>query len=116
MQYGTLGNRLQGSKPRTKSRSQEQILSMEEEKAIVRFCVTLDDLGHLLRGSLAKASATSLLLPARRRQLSKHWPTRFLNRNPALASKFSQRLGRQRANANDPAILKDFFCKLFVLY
>ncbi len=114
--YGTLRDRLQGAKPRTEAHNQEQILSVEEEKAIVRFCVTLDDLGHPLRGSLLKAFAISLLPPVRQRQLGKHWITRFLNRNPALASKFSQRLDRQRANANDPAILKDFFCKVCVLY
>jgi len=38
--------------------------------------------------------------------------TRFLNRHPAITTKFSQRLDRQRANANDSAILKDFFCKV----
>jgi hypothetical protein len=86
---------------------------VEEEKAIVRFCETLDDLGHPLRGSLVKAFAMALLPSSRRRQLGKHWLSRFLNRNPALVSKFSQRLDRQRANANDPAILKDFFRKVY---
>jgi len=39
--------------------------------------------------------------------------TRFLNRYPAITTKFSPRLDRQRANANDPAILKDFFHKVY---
>ena len=89
---------------------------MEEKNAIVRFYVTLDDLGNPLRGSLVKAFAVSLLPPARRRQLSKHWLTLFLNRNPALASNSSQGLDRQRANAGDLATLSEFFCKVFVLY
>ena len=46
MPYGTLRGRLQGAKPRADAHSQEQILSVEEEKAIVRLCVTLDDWGH----------------------------------------------------------------------
>ena len=33
--YGTLRGRLQGAKPRADAHSQEQILSVEEEKAIV---------------------------------------------------------------------------------
>ena len=114
--YGTLRDRLQGARPRADAHSQEQILSVEEEKAIVRLCVTLDDWGHPLRGSLVKAFAMSLLPHTRRRQLGNHWLTRFLNRNPAIVSKFSQRLDRQRANASDPVILKDYFRKVFILY
>ena len=59
--YGTLRGRLQGAKPHNDAHSHEQILSVEEEKAIVRFCVILDDWGHPLRGSLVKAFAMSLL-------------------------------------------------------
>ena len=114
--YGTLRDRLQGAGPRADAHSQEQILSVEEEKANVRLCVTLDDWGHPLRGSLVKAFAMSLLSRTRQRQLGNHWLTRFLNRNPTIVSKFSQRLDRQRANASDPVILKDFFRKVFILY
>lgn len=99
--FGTLRGRLQGTKPSAEAHSHEQILSEEVEKAIVQSCVLFDDLGHPLRGSLVKAFAISLLPPARRRQLSNHWLTRLLNRNPAVASKFSQRLDRQRANASN---------------
>ena len=94
MPYGTLRGRLQGANPRADAHSQEQILSVEEEKGIVRLCVTLDDWGHPLRGPLIKAFAISLLPHARRRQLGNHWLTRFLNRNPAIVSKFSQHLDR----------------------
>ena len=99
--FGTLRGCLQGTKPSAEAHSHEQILSVKVEKAIVRFCVLFDDLGHPLRGSLVKAFAIPLLPPAHRRQLSNHWLTRFLNRNPAVASKFSQRLDRQRANASN---------------
>ena len=73
--YGTLRGRLQGANPRADAHSQEQILSVEEEKAILRLCVTLDDWGHPLRGSLVKDFAMSLLPQARRRQLGNHWLT-----------------------------------------
>jgi len=111
--YGTLRDRLQGAQSRVEAHQSEQILSVEEEKSIVRFCEALDDLGHPLKGKMVKAFAMALLPPARRRQLGKHWLTRFLNRNPSLTSKFSQRLDRQRANANNPAILKDFYRKVY---
>jgi len=39
--------------------------------------------------------------------------TRFLNYHSAITAKFSQHLDQQRANGNNPAILKDFFCKVY---
>ena len=62
--YGTLRGHPQGAKPRADAHSQEQILSVEEEKAIVRLCLTLDDRGHPLRGPVIKTFAISLLPPA----------------------------------------------------
>jgi len=91
----------------------EQLLTPEEEKSIVRFCETLDDLGHPLQGKMVKAFEMSLLPPHRGQQLGKHWMTCFLNRHPTITTKFSQHLDRQRASGNDPAILKDFFRKVY---
>lgn len=111
--YGTLRGRLQGAQTRQEARIEQQVLTPQDEKAIVRFCKALDDLGHPLKLKMVKGFAMSLLHPKQRRELGKHWLTRFLNRHPELAAKFSQRLDRQRANANDPAILKDYFRKVF---
>jgi hypothetical protein len=111
--YGTLRDRLRKAQPRSAAHEKEQLLTLEEEKSIVRFCETLDNLGHPLQAKMVKAFVMSLLPPHRRRQLGKHWMTCFLNRHPAVTAKFSQRLDRQRANANDPAILKDFFRKVY---
>ena len=113
---GTLRGRLQGAKPHADEHSQEQILSVEEGKAVVRLFVALDDWGPPLRGSVVKAFAMSLLLSARRRQPGNHWLTRFLNRYSAIVVKFSQRLDCRRANASDPVILKGYFYKVFILY
>ena len=110
--YGTLQDRLRGAQPQSITHEKEQLLTPEEEKSIVRFCEALDDLGHPLQGKMVKDFALSLLPPQRHRQLRKHWITCFLNRHPGITSKFSQRLDRQRANANDPIILKDFFRKV----
>jgi hypothetical protein len=41
--YGTLRDRLQGAQSRVEAHQSEQILSVEEEKSIVRFCEALDD-------------------------------------------------------------------------
>ena len=41
--------------------------------------------------------------------LGKHWITRFLNRNPHLASKFSTKVKKQRIVSSNPKILKQAF-------
>jgi hypothetical protein len=60
-----LRDRLQGAQPRVEAHQSEQILSVEEEKSIVRFCEALDDLGHPLKVKMVKAFAMSLLPPGR---------------------------------------------------
>jgi len=111
--YGTLWDQLRGAQSRSAAHEKEQLLTPEEEKSIVRFCETLDDLGHPLHGKMVKAFVMSLLPPHQRWQLGKHWMTGFLNCHPAITAKFSQCLDRQRANANYPAILKDVFRKVY---
>ena len=59
---------------------------------------------------MIQSFAESLLLPlSRRRTLVKNRLSRFLTRNPSLTAKFIQRLDQQRANANNPIILRAFF-------
>ena len=43
--------------------------------------------------------------------LGKNWITRFLDRHPDLASKFSSQIDRQRAFASNPVTLRDYFNK-----
>jgi len=61
--YGTLRDRLRGAQPRSTAHEKEQLLILEEEKSIVRFCETLDDLGHPLQAKMVQAFAISLLPP-----------------------------------------------------
>ena len=102
--YGTLRDRLRRAQQRGTGPEKEQLLTPEEEKSIVRFCETLDDLGQPVQGKMVKTFAMSLLPSHRRRQLGKHWLTCFNNHHPPITTKFRQSLDRQRANANDPAI------------
>jgi hypothetical protein len=114
--YSTLRDRLRGTQSASVAHHHEQLLTDQEEKSIVRFCNTLDDYGHPANMRILKGFAKSLLPLSKRREVGKHWATRFLNRHPELAARFSQRLDRQRANASDPAIIKVFFRKVIVLH
>jgi len=60
---GTLQDQLRGAQPRSAAHEKEQLLTPEKEKSIVRFCETLDDLGHPLQRKIVKAFVTSLLPP-----------------------------------------------------
>ena len=110
--YETVRNRLRGTKTRQESHQNQQLLTVEEEKAIVRLCLALDDWGHPLKLPMIKEFATALLPPEKHREIGQRWVNRFLSRNPDLVARYGQRLGRQRATASDPAILKDFFKKV----
>jgi hypothetical protein len=61
--YGTLRDPLRGAQPRSAAHEKEQLLSLQEEKSIIRFCETLDDLRHPLQAKMVKVFAMSLLPP-----------------------------------------------------
>jgi hypothetical protein len=62
---GTLRARLRGAQPSSTAHEMEQLLTPEKEKLIVRYCESLDDLGHPLQGKMFKEVALSLLPPQR---------------------------------------------------
>lgn len=62
--------------------------------------------------AIVKEIAAHLVtLRASNRKLGAHWLSRFLDRNPELASKLAVRLERQRTCADNPVIIKDHFIK-----
>ena len=111
--YSTLRGRLKGRVSREVGHHKLQVLTEDEESAVVRWCERLDEWGHPARVDLVRSMAEGIV--ARRlkdHSLGKNWITWFLNRHPALATKRSTRLDRQRALASDPVGLKDYFNKV----
>jgi hypothetical protein len=115
--WTTLRDRLNGAQNRKEAHKSQQLLSDHEELTIVRWCERMDDWGFPLRLSLVKEMAAYLVKKREiGRKLGKHWLDRFLKRNPSIVSKFSARLDRQRALANSPELIKDYFKKVSTLY
>jgi len=114
--YSTLHDRLLGIQSASVSHHHQQLLTDQEEKSIVHFCNTLDNYGHPVTMQILKGFAKSLLPVSKRREVGKHWATHLPNSHSELAARFSQCLDRQRANEDDPAIIKDFFCEVIVLH
>ena len=101
--------------PRAAAHEEQQRLTPPEEKAIVKWCFTQDDIGFPPRLDMVKDMAIHLESKRTTKPslpLGKNWISRFLRRHPDLALKLSTRLERQRAYANDPVVLRDCFSKL----
>ena len=109
--YSTLRDRLKGAQPRQIAHAKEQLLTPAAEEVLVRYIKLCDEWGHPLKVKYVKAYANSLLVDSGRK-VGQHWISRFLDRHSELASKFTQRLDRQRRNAESPGILKDHFRKV----
>lgn len=115
--WTTLRDRLNGAQNRQEAHKSRQLLSDHEELTIVRWCERMDDWGFPLRLSLVKEMAAYLVKKREiGRTLGKHWLDRFLKRNPGIVSKFSARLDRQRALADNPELIKDYFKKVSTIY
>lgn len=111
--WTTLRDRLNGAQNRRDSHRQQQVLSDHEEQTIVDWCACMDDWGFPLRLALVHEMAAYLVQKRNLgRKLGKRWLTRFLDRHPELASKFSMRLERQRAYAENPVVIQDYFKKV----
>lgn len=112
--YTTLQNRLKGAGTRQEARIEQQILTPFEELAIKKWIFRLDDWGFPPRHQYVKDMALDFLHShgVQHPVLGKNWITWVLSRHHDLASKFSTRLDKQRAYANNPDILKDFYEKV----
>lgn len=111
--YSTLRDRLAGSTTRRESHHHQQLLTDYEEKSIVQWILRMDDWGFPPRLCVVKELAQHLVgARISGRKLGKHWLTRFLDRNPEINSKLAVRLDRQRALADNPTTLKDYFTKV----
>ena len=111
--WTTLRDRVNGVQDHQESHRGQQLLLVQEEKTIVTWCTRMDNWGFPLKLPFVHEMAECLV--KRRncgRRLGKHWLTRFPNRNPELSSKFTARLERQRAFAENPVVIKDYFSKV----
>jgi len=110
---GTGHDRLLHPQPRVEAHQSKQILSVEEEKLIGRLCEALDDLDHIFKRKMVKASNMSLLPAGWQWQLAKYWFTWFLDQNISLMSMVGHHFDCHTAYATHPTIFKDFYCKAY---
>ncbi|KAH8152133.1 uncharacterized protein LAJ45_03559 [Morchella importuna] len=107
----TLNDRYNGRRNHREAHVGQQKLPPIVEKALKRWCQDMDDNGFpprldLLRGmvtALAQKQAKEEGLPTTDEStyIGKKWISRFLDRNPDLAAKFSNQLDNRRQNASN---------------
>ena len=115
LKYETLCDRKRGAQNRFASHEDQQNLTIVEEQAIKDWVEKVDGFGWPPRIEYVRHMALGFIRShgIRNPTLGKNWITRFLDRHPDLASRFTNRLDKQRAYANNPEILLDFFKKVF---
>jgi hypothetical protein len=107
--FTTLSRRLRGTKPAQEAHPESALLTPVQEEAIVQLCLRFNSWGLPLKLAYVRGLAYHMQDPEKRRQPGKHWISRFLNRHPILACKIASRIDRQRAQADDPKVLAEFF-------
>lgn len=107
LKYETLRDRKRGAKNRAESQEDQQNLTIAEEEAIKKWIEKVDGFGWPPRIEYVRHMALGFIQShgMRNPKLGTHWISRFLNRHPDLASRFANRLDKQRAYANNPEIL-----------
>ena len=114
LKYETLRDSKRGAKNRVESHEDQQNLTNDEEEAIKDWITKVDNFGwppwveYVREMALRFIQSHGIKNPT----LGKNWISRFLDRHPDLASRFTEMLDKQRAYARNPAILCDFFQKV----
>jgi hypothetical protein len=126
LEYGipasTLNDRFNGRKNRREAHETQQKLPNAVERALKKWCEDMDDAGFPPRVDLLRSMATALAQNIAKENglgsshesayIRRNWISRFLDHNPALASKYGTQIDRQHQHASNPITLRDYFNKL----
>jgi hypothetical protein len=108
----TLTRRLRGITSRAETRSNGYKLTEIEENSLLRWIISIDDRGGAPRPSTVREMA-DLLLQHRGTSntipIGQDWVTKFVQRHPEIRSRFSRRYNYERAQQEDPNLLREWF-------
>ena len=108
----TLRNRYKGRrKTRIEGYKEQQWLTSEEENAMKRYCLMVDDLGFPLKYETLREIAQDLYSRSHEgeeQEFGENWIARYLRRHQEIKGKIAKALSRQRAMASDPEVICKF--------
>ena len=106
--YSTLRDRLNGAQPHIIAHRAQQTLTPTDEKAVVRWIKHLESCGFPPKVAHVRQAAELVS----QQEVGEHWITRFLDRHPQLAAKFTTPMERDRLEATSPYVVRDHFANL----
>ena len=107
--YRTLARRQHGILSTHDTLTKSRKLSNEDEQTIVQFFLNLDSREFPSRLSYVEEIANSLLANRNTPPVGKKWAYNFVKRQPELKTRRFRRHDHQRAECEDPTIIRGWF-------
>ena len=113
----TLRRRLQGTTSRQQKTSNCQKLSATEESTLTAWILDMDKRGLPLQIPTVSRLAQLLLsarlsMPTQAITIGGHWVNRFVKHHPELNLKYARKYDYQRAECEDPKIIRAWFTRV----
>ena len=105
----TLTDRINGRTPRAESRPTSTNLTPIEEEVMIQYILDLDTRGFGPRLASVEDMANYILKSRGGRRVGKLWAHRFVQRQPALKTRFNRVYDFQRALCEDPELIGGWF-------
>jgi Tc5 transposase DNA-binding domain len=102
-----LRRRLKAVGPRTTRKAANPKLSAVQEASLLRYILSLDEIGHSVRYDQISRVANANSDPAS--SVGQHWARRFLSRHPELYRVKQKPLELERKLAYNPEVLSNWF-------
>ena len=90
----------------------QQLLTVAEEKAIVRWIYRLEEFGFPPRTQHVREAVALLKGLTWTEEVGKNWVTRFLHRHPDLVAKFSSQFDKKCLKMSKPEVVNNHFTKI----
>ena len=109
-----LYRRIKGVGPRTTRKPVNHKLSAVQEASLLRYILSLDEIGHTIRYDQISSLANAILAEDHTNNdsassVDHHWARRFLNRHPELYKVKQKPLELERKLVHDSGVLLDWF-------
>jgi hypothetical protein len=109
--YTTLSDRVRGRVSRGDSRANGHKLTATEEEALLQWVISMDERGYSPRIAAIREAARILLVQrlGPSASIGINWARNYVQRQPALRSRWTRKYDYQRAQCEDPAIIEAWF-------
>jgi len=105
----SLRNRINGHRNRSETRANNYKLTQLEEESLLQWTLSMDSRGSAPRPTMVAEMANILLAERCTQTVGVNWVFNYIKRYPALKTRFSRRYDYQRAQCEDPTVMRKWF-------